>query len=695
MRKLSILTVILLILLASILVNCASATPTQYSENGHWYDVIYVPCVGISWSDAKAEAESSSYAGMNGHLATITSQGENDFIVSTFGISDYWLGGFQPAGSSEPTGNWQWVTGEKWDYTNWDISGEPNNYYQGEYGEDSCPIGSAENTLHFHSNSLWSDLPGNLPVTGYIIEYEPRLVANFTSNVTEGYAPLTVKFTDLSENAEEWKWDFNNDGIADSTEQNPSYTYQSPGNYTVKLVITGRGETDSKTSNINVSLEPLVLRITDAKMISPNELGIAAIVEYPSSAPSGGDTKFSFKGTINGKTIDVPITVSKSIRSGGEWGRGVSCDKNEKVLTETPLRINLLDQGVQRFTDDVNFTITGTASYIANSQSDPSSYSVEILLPVVVLHGYVIETNNTTVQGYPQGDTAVSSSKSKVKMWIGDARNKMYKAAYSKLSGFLESKGYEKKFKEDNYVTLWDPEDSNIGYSSLSFATEEDLLEDMDRVTDLVKDNSYADRFNVVGHSTGGLVARFWSSKDSAKFNKIVTVGTPHEGICKFYEMVLQKNYKSHKDVEEKLLQTKPNGNVPNTLSWFVPKMPYWDAINQSIYQIDPTSPNDPYFENTFNYPYSSSVDYYLIYGDNIQTDYSVVISLNNKTGWYTYETINMGDGDGYVYWESAADINNPANVKRYPIQLTYNHGVMLNDPNVQEKILQILKDNT
>ena len=32
--------------------------------------------------------------------------------------------------------------------------------------------------------------------------------ANFTSNVTEGYAPLTVKFTDHSQNATELYWNF-------------------------------------------------------------------------------------------------------------------------------------------------------------------------------------------------------------------------------------------------------------------------------------------------------------------------------------------------------------------------------------------------------------------------------------------------------------------------------------------------------
>nr|WP_321416630.1 alpha/beta fold hydrolase [uncultured Methanomethylovorans sp.] len=58
-------------------------------------------------------------------------------------------------------------------------------------------------------------------------------VANFTTNVTTGFAPLTVQFTDLSTNAISWKWDFG-DGTS-STEQDPVHIYTKEGSYTVSL----------------------------------------------------------------------------------------------------------------------------------------------------------------------------------------------------------------------------------------------------------------------------------------------------------------------------------------------------------------------------------------------------------------------------------------------------------------------------
>lgn len=54
-----------------------------------------------------------------------------------------------------------------------------------------------------------------------------RPVANFSSNVTSGYVPLTVQFIDLSENTIEWNWDFV--GRIYSTAKNPVHTYSKAG----------------------------------------------------------------------------------------------------------------------------------------------------------------------------------------------------------------------------------------------------------------------------------------------------------------------------------------------------------------------------------------------------------------------------------------------------------------------------------
>nr|WP_319372974.1 right-handed parallel beta-helix repeat-containing protein [uncultured Methanobacterium sp.] len=82
--------------------------------------------------------------------------------------------------------------------------------------------------------------------------YQP--VANFTADVTNGVGPLTVQFTDTSSGPTSWSWDFDGDGVIDSTLQNPSWTYISTGVYNVSLFVGNAvgNSTLTKTGFINV-----------------------------------------------------------------------------------------------------------------------------------------------------------------------------------------------------------------------------------------------------------------------------------------------------------------------------------------------------------------------------------------------------------------------------------------------------------
>ncbi|HWQ49050.1 MAG TPA: PKD domain-containing protein [Methanosarcina sp.] len=75
-------------------------------------------------------------------------------------------------------------------------------------------------------------------------------VANFSTNITQGLAPLSVQFTDFSQYALLWNWDFDNDGISDSAEKDPVYEYEALGNYTVNLTVSNANGKESKTQEI-------------------------------------------------------------------------------------------------------------------------------------------------------------------------------------------------------------------------------------------------------------------------------------------------------------------------------------------------------------------------------------------------------------------------------------------------------------
>jgi uncharacterized repeat protein (TIGR02543 family) len=134
--------------------------------NGHSYKLYDN---SITWTEAKAACEA-----LGGHLATITTSEEQQFIVSILGFGSkraYWLG----ATDAEQEGNWKWITGEDWSYTNWDSGNrQPDN----DSDEDYLQI---YNPPMLYSNAAaykWNDQSNNnrnysgLSVVGYICEWD-------------------------------------------------------------------------------------------------------------------------------------------------------------------------------------------------------------------------------------------------------------------------------------------------------------------------------------------------------------------------------------------------------------------------------------------------------------------------------------------------------------------------------------------
>jgi len=81
-------------------------------------------------------------------------------------------------------------------------------------------------------------------------------VADFSANVTSGYAPLSVLFTDKSQNATSRNWDIGNDGTVESTNASFVYVFTNPGTYPVSLTAKNEnGTSPAKTATITVTTE--------------------------------------------------------------------------------------------------------------------------------------------------------------------------------------------------------------------------------------------------------------------------------------------------------------------------------------------------------------------------------------------------------------------------------------------------------
>jgi PKD repeat protein len=79
--------------------------------------------------------------------------------------------------------------------------------------------------------------------------------AAFIADRTYGGTPLTVSFTNQSSGADTYAWDFG--GAGSSTEASPSFTFDTPGTYTVSLTTeTSLGCSDTFSETIEV-VEPV------------------------------------------------------------------------------------------------------------------------------------------------------------------------------------------------------------------------------------------------------------------------------------------------------------------------------------------------------------------------------------------------------------------------------------------------------
>ncbi|MBN2001423.1 putative Ig domain-containing protein [candidate division KSB1 bacterium] len=94
-----------------------------------------------------------------------------------------------------------------------------------------------------------------------------KVSADFLADVTSGVVPLTVNFTDLSVGTvDSWTWTFN-DGTPTSGLQHPQHVFNTPGDYTIELTITGGGDnsTETKVDYIHVAQQlPVFTDITTA-----------------------------------------------------------------------------------------------------------------------------------------------------------------------------------------------------------------------------------------------------------------------------------------------------------------------------------------------------------------------------------------------------------------------------------------------
>ncbi|MCZ6704211.1 MAG: FG-GAP-like repeat-containing protein [Ignavibacteria bacterium] len=149
------------------------------------------------------------------------------------------------------------------------------------------------------------------------------LRADFIADKPEGFgSPFTVQFTDISVidpnfPINSWEWDFDNDGIIDATEQNPQWTYNSIGTFTVNLTIqtAGSSESKAKIDYINVQILPGFPVITfEEPPITDTTVTLGTMVTFTVSAIDTTGYPLSYTWREDGfrKSTDTLFTYRAS-----------------------------------------------------------------------------------------------------------------------------------------------------------------------------------------------------------------------------------------------------------------------------------------------------------------------------------------------------------------------------------------------
>lgn len=173
-------------------------------SNGHYY--LFVPNIGITWTNAKIAAENSNYYGLHGYLATITSAEEAQIAgEQTTGAG--WIGG----SDADIEGTWKWMTGPElgivfWtgnftgftsNFAFWNV-GEPNSTGDEDYAHITAPgVGTP---------GSWNDLSNTgetgtaYEPKGYIVEYggmpgDPILSISASTTLTIPSISSTIDLT--------------------------------------------------------------------------------------------------------------------------------------------------------------------------------------------------------------------------------------------------------------------------------------------------------------------------------------------------------------------------------------------------------------------------------------------------------------------------------------------------------------------
>ncbi|MCX5752689.1 MAG: S8 family serine peptidase, partial [Candidatus Krumholzibacteria bacterium] len=208
-------------------------------------------------------------------------------------------------------------------------------------------------------------------------------VAAFIGSPTSGTVPLTVNFTDQSSGAPtSWSWTFGDGGT--STAQNPIYTYNATGTYTVTLTATNAvgsdGETKTNYITVNACAAPVANFVG-----TPTSGSIPLTVNFTdqsTNSPTSWSWTFGDGGTSTAQnpshvystagTYSVTLTATNGCGSDAETKTNYITASSSPTWTR--ITFDNFETGMGTYTDGG----ADMARYRGTTYSHQGSYSADI-----------------------------------------------------------------------------------------------------------------------------------------------------------------------------------------------------------------------------------------------------------------------------------------------------------------------------
>lgn len=267
-------------------------------------------------------------------------------------------------------------------FVNQTLGAKPGTSYLWDFGD-----GSTRGTINGVKG--WADTFGLIPITLTATDpngcsndtvknvyVKPTPVIDFSvSGTSSCQSPFTVNFTDLTTSGPvEWFWDFGVAGPDDtSSAQNPSFTYQGPGNYTITLIVDNdQGCSDTLVRTNLITIEP-----TRARFDVDTNAGCIPVTINFTDQSSSNDVIVSYSWDFDdGSPLVTTQNASHTYTTSGQYNPTLTITTQSGCVATFSVPVGAGTPPTAAFTaSPLQACVDEPVSFINQSTGNPNQYN--------------------------------------------------------------------------------------------------------------------------------------------------------------------------------------------------------------------------------------------------------------------------------------------------------------------------------